>query len=139
MSFPLLGKKREMLGDFEVNCIPRVLVKGDEKPCFIFQLNKTDVQINNEVVQGLINSEKASLVTTIFCSSTLFRQSFNGYDKIKVNPNEIGGKILVTTCIIAISNFEIDLSSNQEVNQFFRNKITVGKGKKLSVDNLRMF
>lgn len=139
MSFPLLGKGIEMQGEFSANCIPKIYIDSSGERKFLIQLEASDVEINNSLINKLISENKASLVTTVFCGSTLFKKSFIGFDKIIIEPNDVGGRILITTTIVALTNFEIDLSNEDTVNKFFQNKVTVGIGKHLSIPIRKSF
>lgn len=139
MSFPLLGKSPEILGDFKANCIPKIHLDSSGERKYLFQLTASDVEINNPVIEKLIHDEKAALTTTVSCGATLFNKTFTGLDQIIVDPNEIAGRTLIITTISATSDFVIDLSTETTVSNFFKHKTKVGKGKHLSTQEIRSF
>lgn len=79
---------------------------------------------SNQVLKNLLNNEKASIVTEVFCSYTMYRESFqsNRGVNVQIPLKKIKNKIEVLYFIIAndeISNYQNDAVKPSLNNQTF--------------------
>ena len=131
MSFPLLGKDNEVVGTFDINIRPQIHFSNNIRS-HIFCVNEDNTLVDNDFYKELIDSERATIITSVFCSSTLFKETISGYNNLIIPKNDIGGIVEVSSYLVACSDFTVDLSEEQSINDFFRTTLRVSKGTILS-------